>query len=51
MTFDGKGRPCYVPGPYDNPRQVLRTLDRVVGAGNYDHLGEEPEPDFTDRFL
>jgi hypothetical protein len=27
-----------VAGPYDNPRAIVRTLDRVCGQGNYDYL-------------
>lgn len=32
------GRPFYMVGPDDNMKQVLRTLDRTVGPGNYDFI-------------
>lgn len=31
ITFGKDGKPLYVSGPYDNPRQVMRTLERTVG--------------------
>jgi hypothetical protein len=27
-----------VAGPYDNPRAIIRTLDRICGQGNYEYL-------------
>ncbi|WP_084961039.1 helix-turn-helix domain containing protein [Thermoactinospora rubra] len=38
ITFGRDGRPCYVPGPEDDARKVLRTLERTVGEGKFDHL-------------
>jgi hypothetical protein len=38
ITFGKNGRPLYVSGPYDNPSQVIRTLERAVGEGNYDYI-------------
>jgi len=35
ITFGRDGVPFYVSGPYDNPRSVVRTLDRTCGEGNY----------------
>ena len=32
------GTPCYVAGPYDNPRAIMRTLGRVCGQGSSDYL-------------
>ena len=40
--------PCYVEGPYDDPRRVLATLERAVGRGGYHYivsLGDVDEPD------
>ena len=38
ITFGRDGVPFYVSGPYDNPRSVVRTLDRTCGEGNYDYV-------------
>ena len=38
ITFGNEGKPCYVSGPYDDPRRVTKTLDRTIGSGNYDFL-------------
>lgn len=31
ITFGMNGKPFYRSGPYDNPRKVIRTLERTVG--------------------
>ena len=36
ITFGKDGRPFYISGPHDNPASVIRTLERAVGAGNFD---------------
>ena len=38
ITFGRDGVPFYLSGPYDNPRSVVRTLDRTCGQGNYHYL-------------
>jgi hypothetical protein len=38
ITFGKNGKPFYVNGPYDDAHQVIRTLERTAGAGNYDYL-------------
>jgi hypothetical protein len=38
ITFGRDGTPFYIAGPYDNPRAVVRTLDRACGEGNYHYL-------------
>jgi hypothetical protein len=38
ITFGRDGRPLYISGPYDDPRPVIRTLERTVGPGNFDFL-------------
>ena len=38
ITFGRDGVPFYVSGPYDNPRSVVRTLDRTCGEGNYHYV-------------
>jgi hypothetical protein len=38
ITFGRQGTPFYVDGPDDDPRAVLRTLERTVGNGNYHYL-------------
>jgi hypothetical protein len=35
ITFGCHGKPTYVEGPYDNPRDVLRTLRRAVGRDGF----------------
>jgi hypothetical protein len=35
IEFGKDGQPFYLNGPYDNPAAVLRTLERSVGAGNF----------------
>ena len=38
ITFGRDATPFYVAGPYDNPRAIIRVLDRVCGQGNYEYL-------------
>jgi hypothetical protein len=38
ITFGKDGKPLYISGPYDDPRPVIRTLERTVGRGNFDFL-------------
>jgi hypothetical protein len=38
ITFGKNGKPLYVSGPYDNPRPIIRTLERTIGTGNFDFL-------------
>lgn len=38
LPFGYQGKPFYINGPYDNPRQVLRTLEQTVGRGNFDYI-------------
>lgn len=38
IQFGREGKPYYVQGPYDDPRQIMRTLDSAVGDGNYHYL-------------
>ena len=38
ITFGKDGKPFYVFGFYDDPRSVIRTLERTVGHGNFDVL-------------
>jgi hypothetical protein len=48
ITFGRDGKPCYLNGPYDDPRWVLATLERTVGRGGFDYtvsLGEVNGPD------
>lgn len=32
------GKPYFIAGPHDSPQQIMRTLDRSVGPGNYHYL-------------
>jgi hypothetical protein len=36
IEFGRNGRPFYFAGPYDNTRQVIETLEKNVGEGNFD---------------
>jgi hypothetical protein len=38
IRFGRDGTPWYIAGPYDNARDVIATLDRTVGAGNYQYI-------------
>jgi hypothetical protein len=42
ITFGLDGKPTYIQGPHDNAAQVMRTLRRSVGDGNYDYLSQLP---------
>jgi hypothetical protein len=35
IDFGLHGKPYFQQGPYDNPTQIIRTLNRSVGPGNY----------------
>ena len=50
VAFGKDGKPFFVAGPYDNVKAVLRQLERVAGAGNYDYVVpmDEPPPDEWD---
>jgi hypothetical protein len=53
ITFGRDGKPCYMSGPYDDPRQVLATLERTVGRGGFDYtvsLGDVDGPDDGYRY-
>ncbi|MBO3747666.1 helix-turn-helix domain-containing protein [Streptosporangiaceae bacterium NEAU-GS5] len=44
ITFGKDGKPFYVPGPYDNPRAVIKTLEKTVGPPpNFDYVLTGPE--------
>lgn len=36
ITFGRHGRPFFISGPDDQPRAVLRTLERTAGVGNFE---------------
>jgi hypothetical protein len=38
IDFGCDGSPSYTQGPYDDARQVVETLERSVGAGNFHFL-------------
>ena len=38
IEFGRDGKPLYVQGPYDDYRQILRTLEQSVGADGFDYL-------------
>ncbi|RPI78245.1 MAG: hypothetical protein EHM41_25780 [Chloroflexi bacterium] len=38
LEFGKDGKPLFIPGPYDNARQILNQLKRTAGEGNYNAL-------------
>lgn len=38
ITFGRAGKPVFIQGPYDDGPRVMETLERTVGAGNYEFL-------------
>jgi len=38
ITFGKDGKPLYISGPYDDPRPIVRTLERTTGADNFDYV-------------
>jgi hypothetical protein len=48
ITFGMHGKPHYLNGPYEDPEQVLATLERTVGRGGFHYtvsVGEVDGPD------
>jgi len=35
ITFGCEGRPLYVAGPYDDPTEIMRTLESSVGSDGF----------------
>lgn len=42
IEFGRDGMPFFVEGPYDDARQIMRTLDAFVGPGNYQFVCTAP---------
>lgn len=40
IGFGRDGKPFYFGGPYDDPRMVVRTLERTCGPGNYYYVAQ-----------
>ena len=40
ISYGRDGKPFYIQGPHDDAKAVLRTLDRTVGAGNYNYMAD-----------
>jgi hypothetical protein len=38
ITFGRKGRPTFIAGPHDNPRKIIKTLEKTAGSANFDVL-------------
>jgi hypothetical protein len=38
LNFGRSGKPFFISGPYENFRQIMDTLEKNVGAGNFDYL-------------
>ncbi len=38
LTFGRQGKPYFIEGPYDNGTQIMQTLRKNVGEGNFDYL-------------
>lgn len=39
IEFGRDGKPCFISGPYDQPERIIKTLEKSVGAGNFNILG------------
>ncbi len=37
------GKPCYFCGPYDDPSNILKTLTKTLGEGNFDYVIEDDD--------
>ncbi len=45
ITFGKDGKPFYISGPHDNPREVIKTLERTVGPPpNFHYLARQEAP-------
>ncbi|WP_322767101.1 helix-turn-helix domain-containing protein [Frankia sp. Cr1] len=45
ITFGKDGKPFFIPGPHDNPREVIKTLERTVGPPpNFHFLAPQAAP-------
>jgi hypothetical protein len=38
IEFGKNGKPFYMDGPYDNPKEIVAKLNKSVGMGNYDYV-------------
>ena len=38
LTFGREGKPFFMSGPYDNSKQIIQTLTKNVGEGNFDYV-------------
>ena len=38
LTFGRQGKPCFIEGPYDNGTQIMQTLRKNVGEGNFNYF-------------
>ena len=43
VEFGLNGKPFFVSGPYDDEYRILRTLERTVGAGNFEYVIDEDD--------
>jgi len=41
ITFGRKGRPYYVPGPHDDPGQIVRVLRRTLSYDDFDYVTDQ----------
>jgi len=45
---DNEGKPLYIEGPHDDAEKIMATLNKTVGAGNFNYLLEiTPPNDFV----
>jgi hypothetical protein len=38
LTFGKDGKRLFIAGPYDNANRTIATLERKLGAGNFDYF-------------
>ena len=48
LEFGHNGKPFYSSGPYDDPYQIIQTLEKNVGKGGFECIVRVPDPDDFD---
>lgn len=38
ITFGRAGKPVYIQGPNDNPKEIIKQLERTAGPGNFEYV-------------
>jgi hypothetical protein len=43
LKFGRNGKPFYIAGPNDNPKEIVKQLEKTAGPGNYDYVVMTPD--------